>query len=45
VQEPDVRAAFKDVARTWGGRNDASADSWMGGLLESHRYLADVWAG
>jgi hypothetical protein len=45
AQEPDVRAAFKDVARSAGGRNEASADSWMGGLLESNRYLADVWAG
>lgn len=44
-QAPDVRAAFKDVARTFGGRSDAAAESWMGGLLESNRYLEDVWAG
>lgn len=45
LQAPDVRAAFKDVARTFGGRSDAAAESWMGGLLESNRYLEDVWAG
>lgn len=45
VQAPDVRAAFKDVARTFGGRSDAAAESWLGGLLESNRYLEDVWAG
>jgi len=36
-QAPDVRAAFKDVARTYGGRSDAAAESWLGGLLESNR--------
>jgi sulfite reductase alpha subunit-like flavoprotein len=40
-----VRAAFKDVARTYGGRPDAAVDSWLGGLLEGGRYLEDVWAG
>jgi cytochrome P450/NADPH-cytochrome P450 reductase len=45
LQAPDVRAAFKDIARTFGGRSDAAAESWMGGLLESNRYLEDVWAG
>lgn len=45
AQAPDVRAAFKDVARTFGGKADAAAESWMGGLLESNRYLEDVWAG
>lgn len=45
TQAPDVRAAFKDVARTYGGRSDDAAESWMGGLLESNRYLEDVWAG
>lgn len=44
-QAPDVRAAFKDVARTYGGRPDAAVDSWLGGLLEGGRYLEDVWAG
>jgi len=42
---PDVRSAFKDIARTFGGRSDAAAESWLGGLLESNRYLEDVWAG
>jgi sulfite reductase alpha subunit-like flavoprotein len=45
VQAPDVRAAFKDIARTVGGRSDAAAESWLGGLLEGNRYLEDVWAG
>lgn len=42
---PDVRNAFKDIARSSSGRNNAAVESWMGGLLEAKRYLEDVWAG
>lgn len=42
---PDVRNAFKEMAKSCGGRNAAAAESWMGGLLEAKRYLEDVWAG
>eukprot|EP00882_Tetradesmus_deserticola_P007733 GHRQ01008143.1.p1 GENE.GHRQ01008143.1~~GHRQ01008143.1.p1 ORF type:complete len:487 (+),score=250.54 GHRQ01008143.1:1459-2919(+) len=42
---PDVRNAFKDMAQVCGGRNASAAESWMGGLLETKRYLEDVWAG
>eukprot|EP00775_Hariotina_reticulata_P009541 gene9541-9705_t len=42
---PDVRAAFREVARSWGGKNTLAADSWLGSLLENKRYLEDVWAG
>jgi sulfite reductase alpha subunit-like flavoprotein len=41
---PDVRNAFKEMAKTCGGRNASAAESWMGGLLEAKRYLEDVWA-
>ncbi|KAF8059389.1 cypD [Scenedesmus sp. PABB004] len=39
---PDVRSAFKEIAKTWGGRNGAAAESWMGGLVEAKRYLEDA---
>jgi hypothetical protein len=42
---PDVRRAFMAVARDQGGRSEASAQNWMGSLLEAGRYLEDVWAG
>ncbi|KAI8468257.1 MAG: cytochrome P450 [Monoraphidium minutum] len=42
---PDVRRAFMAVAREAGGRSEASAQNWMGALLEAGRYLEDVWAG
>jgi cytochrome P450/NADPH-cytochrome P450 reductase len=42
---PDVRRAFMAVARDHGGRSEASAQNWMGSLLEAGRYLEDVWAG
>ena len=42
---PDVRRAFMAVARDAGGRSEASAQNWMGSLLEAGRYLEDVWAG
>jgi sulfite reductase alpha subunit-like flavoprotein len=42
---PDVKKAFVGVARDCGGRSEASAQNWMGALLEGGRYLEDVWAG
>lgn len=42
---PDVRTAFKEVARTWGGKTDAAVEAWMGSLLERKAYHEDVWAG
>jgi sulfite reductase alpha subunit-like flavoprotein len=42
---PDVKKAFTSVARDCGGRSEASAQNWMGALMEAGRYLEDVWAG
>lgn len=42
---PDVRRAFMAVAQKHGGRSEASAQNWMGALMEGKRYLEDTWAG
>jgi sulfite reductase alpha subunit-like flavoprotein len=33
------------VAQKHGGRSEASAQNWMGALMEGKRYLEDTWAG
>ena len=42
---PDVRRAFAAVAEAVGGRSAASADAFVGSMVEGRRYLEDVWAG
>ncbi|GBF99888.1 hypothetical protein Rsub_12684, partial [Raphidocelis subcapitata] len=42
---PDVRRAFMAVAQKHGSRSEASAQNWMGSLMEGKRYLEDTWAG
>jgi cytochrome P450/NADPH-cytochrome P450 reductase len=42
---PDVRRAFCGIAQRCGGKSEAAAEAWMGGLRDSGRYLEDVWAG
>jgi len=41
---PDVRKAFKRVAEDCGGKSEAKADSMVAAMVESGRYLEDVWA-
>lgn len=41
---PDVRRAFIDVAKVCGGKSQEQAEWWLGSLLNSGRYLEDVWA-
>jgi len=42
---PEVRRSFAGVAASAGGRSQAAAEAFVGAMLESNRYLEDVWAG
>ncbi|BDX34311.1 NADPH--cytochrome P450 reductase [Mycobacterium antarcticum] len=42
---PAVRAAFRDIYRARTGTDDAAAKDWLEALVESDRYVEDVWAG
>lgn len=42
---PAVREAFLDIYRTRTGADDAQARQWLATLVESDRYVEDVWAG
>jgi cytochrome P450/NADPH-cytochrome P450 reductase len=42
---PAVRQAFLDIYRARTGTDESSARDWLIGLVESDRYVEDVWAG
>jgi cytochrome P450 / NADPH-cytochrome P450 reductase len=42
---PAVREAFKAVYREHTGTDADEATAWLAGLIESGRYVEDVWAG
>ncbi|GGX23650.1 bifunctional cytochrome P450/NADPH--P450 reductase [Streptomyces noursei] len=42
---PAVREAFMAVHREHTGANDEDATAWLADLIESGRYVEDVWAG
>ncbi|MFJ7905630.1 bifunctional cytochrome P450/NADPH--P450 reductase [Kitasatospora sp. NPDC096204] len=42
---PAVREAFTAVHREHTGANDEQAAAWLAELIESGRYVEDVWAG
>uniref|UniRef100_A0A7S4QGU7 NADPH--hemoprotein reductase n=1 Tax=Alexandrium monilatum TaxID=311494 RepID=A0A7S4QGU7_9DINO len=41
---PDVRKAFQRVAENCGGRSGSRASNMVAAMIESGRYLEDVWA-
>lgn len=42
---PAVREAFLDIYRSRTGADADAAQRWLTGLVESDRYVEDVWAG
>ena len=42
---PAVRQAFIDIYRARTGADESDAHDWLIGLVESDRYVEDVWAG
>jgi cytochrome P450/NADPH-cytochrome P450 reductase len=42
---PAVRQAFLDIHRARTGADESAARDWLIGLVESDRYVEDVWAG
>ena len=42
---PAVRAAFQDIYRSRTGADDDAALAWLAGLVNTDRYVEDVWAG
>jgi cytochrome P450/NADPH-cytochrome P450 reductase len=42
---PAVRQAFIDIYRARTGADESDARDWLIGLVESDRYVEDVWAG
>lgn len=42
---PAVRQVFLDIYRAHTGENESQARDWLIGLVESDRYVEDVWAG
>ena len=42
---PSVRQAFIDIYRARTGSDESQARDWLIGLVESDRYVEDVWAG
>lgn len=42
---PAVRQAFIDIYRARTGASESDARDWLIGLVESDRYVEDVWAG
>ncbi|MFI2472372.1 bifunctional cytochrome P450/NADPH--P450 reductase [Nocardia xishanensis] len=42
---PAVRAAFLAIHREWTGGTDEDALTWLAELVESGRFVEDVWAG
>ena len=42
---PAVREAFRGIYRARTGADEAAARDWLDGLVESDRYVEDVWAG
>ena len=42
---PAVREAFTDIYRSRTGADAEAAQRWLTGLVESDRYVEDVWAG
>ncbi|GFG85981.1 NADPH--cytochrome P450 reductase [Mycolicibacter algericus] len=42
---PAVRQAFIDIYRVRTGGDESQARDWLIGLVESDRYVEDVWAG
>lgn len=42
---PAVRQAFIDIYRARTGSDESQARDWLIGLVESDRYVEDVWAG
>ncbi|MEB3022667.1 bifunctional cytochrome P450/NADPH--P450 reductase [[Mycobacterium] crassicus] len=42
---PAVRQAFIDIYRARTGGDESQARDWLIGLVESDRYVEDVWAG
>ena len=42
---PSVRQAFIAIYRARTGSDESQARDWLIGLVESDRYVEDVWAG
>ena len=42
---PAVRRAFLDIYRTRSGADEDQAQGWLDGLVQTDRYVEDVWAG
>ncbi|MFI5498117.1 bifunctional cytochrome P450/NADPH--P450 reductase [Nocardia asteroides] len=42
---PAVRNAIASIHRQWAGGSDEDAKRWLADLVESGRYVEDVWAG
>ena len=42
---PAVREALADIYRSRTGDDSDAAQRWLTGLVESDRYVEDVWAG
>ncbi len=41
---PAVRAAFRDIYRRFTGADDAAVARWLADLVNTDRYVEDVWA-
>jgi cytochrome P450/NADPH-cytochrome P450 reductase len=41
---PSVRQAFLDIYRDRTGADESTARDWLAGLVQSDRYVEDVWA-
>ncbi|MBI1852156.1 MAG: cytochrome P450 [Planctomycetes bacterium] len=41
---PDVRQGFAGVFRERTGASETDAQTWLAGLVATHRYLEDIWA-
>jgi cytochrome P450/NADPH-cytochrome P450 reductase len=42
---PAVRAAFQNIYRSRTGADADAARAWLAGLVNTDRYVEDVWAG
>ncbi len=42
---PAVRRAFLDIYRARSGADEDQAQDWLDGLVQTDRYVEDVWAG
>ncbi len=43
--EPDVRGALRTICMEKRGCNEREAAAWIESMIESERYLLDVWVG